>query len=75
MAKESGMAMVRVSVTYNHTGKPKNTALPTDVWVETVTYKETRNYLRNVIACYVVYQHRLGRQPTLDGVMRPVGKL
>ena len=46
--------------------------MPTDIWIETVGYRETRNYLRNVIACYVVYQHRLGHKPSLDRIMRPI---
>ena len=50
---------------------PEST-LPTDVWVETVPYYETRNYLRSVIASYVVYQDRLGMQPNLDKIMSPI---
>lgn len=52
---------------------PKSEPLPTDIWIETVTYHETRNYLRNVIGCYIVYQHRLGKTPNLASIMRPVG--
>lgn len=48
--------------------------MPTDVWIETVPYYETRNYLRSVIASYVVYQHRLGVTPSLDSVMHKVKK-
>lgn len=44
--------------------------IPTDVWVETVSYYETRGYLRSVIANYIVYQHRLGVEPSLDKIMK-----
>lgn len=52
---------------------PKHKTLPTDVWIESVTYRETRRYLRHVIACYVVYQHRLGLEPSLSRIMKRVG--
>jgi soluble lytic murein transglycosylase len=34
--------------------------LPVDVWIETVPFRETRNYLRNILAYSVVYEKRLG---------------
>jgi hypothetical protein len=36
-------------------------AVPAGVWVETVPFSETRNYLQNVFAYTVVYDYRLGR--------------
>ncbi len=33
---------------------------PVDVWIETVPFRETRNYLRNILAYSVVYEKRLG---------------
>ena len=35
-----------------------------DVWVELVPFRETRGYLRRVLAYTVIYEHRLGREPT-----------
>ena len=40
-----------------------------DIWIETIPYYETRNYLKNVIAFYEVYQHRLQQPATLDYFM------
>lgn len=34
--------------------------MPTDVWVETIPYKETRNYVQNVFSYKAIYQHQLG---------------
>jgi len=31
-----------------------------DIWIETVPFKETRNYMRNILAYSVVYEKRLG---------------
>jgi soluble lytic murein transglycosylase len=35
-----------------------------DLWVELVPFRETRGYLRRVLAYTVIYEHRLGREPT-----------
>ena len=34
-------------------------ALPMDSWIETIPYKETRGYVKNVLAYNVIYQHIL----------------
>jgi soluble lytic murein transglycosylase len=36
-----------------------------DVWVETLPWQETRNYLKNIIAFYAVYQYRMQRKSDL----------
>ncbi len=36
---------------------------PTDVWIETVPFRETREYLKRVLAYTVIYSHRLGEDP------------
>lgn len=41
---------------------PKHT-LEADVWVETIPFKETRNYVKRVMAYAVIYEKRLGREP------------
>ncbi len=40
---------------------PKNRALPADIWIETIPYKETRNYVASVIMYALIYQQRLNR--------------
>ncbi|MBL4941178.1 MAG: transglycosylase SLT domain-containing protein [Colwellia sp.] len=40
----------------------KNTkALPADIWIETIPYKETRNYVKSVLAYQEIYQHQPGQ--------------
>ncbi|MFA7553620.1 MAG: transglycosylase SLT domain-containing protein [Spongiibacteraceae bacterium] len=34
--------------------------LPHDIWIETLPFHETRNYVQNVLAFSVIYGHRLG---------------
>ncbi len=44
-----------------------NGRLPFDVWIETIPFKETRNYVQNVLAYSVIYNHHLhGARRMLD---------
>jgi soluble lytic murein transglycosylase len=40
-----------------------------DLWIETLPWQETRNYLKNVMAFAVVYQYRLNQQPDLTSFL------
>lgn len=42
-----------------------------DEWIETLPWQETRNYLKNVMAFYVVYQYRLNQKPNLNHFLEP----
>jgi soluble lytic murein transglycosylase len=37
-----------------------------DIWIESLPWIETRNYIKNVIAFYAVYQYRLKQKPDLN---------
>lgn len=39
--------------------------LPLDIWIETIPFKETRNYVQNVLAFRVIYDRLQGRQASL----------
>ncbi|MBA2650156.1 MAG: transglycosylase SLT domain-containing protein [Legionella sp.] len=41
-----------------------------DIWIETLPWQETRNYLKNVLAFYVVYQFRLHQKPDIKNFMQ-----
>lgn len=41
-----------------------------DIWIETLPWHETRNYLKNVIAFYAVYQFRMHQKTDLSPFMR-----
>lgn len=43
-----------------------------DVWIETLPWQETRNYLKNVLAYYLVYQHRLYKRSDISPFMKPL---
>lgn len=43
-----------------------------DLWIETLPWQETRNYLKNVMAFAVVYQYRLSQKPNLSSFLMPL---
>ncbi len=42
-----------------------------DIWIETLPWRETRNYLKNIVSFYAVYQHRMNQKADLSDFMRP----
>ncbi|WP_078121066.1 transglycosylase SLT domain-containing protein [Thiosocius teredinicola] len=47
--------------------------LPADIWIELVPFSETRGYLRRVLAYTVIYESRMGKNPTrLNDRLHPV---
>lgn len=48
---------------------PKDYAVPADVWVETIPYRETREYVKAVMAYYQIYNIRLNAP---NDVFRPL---
>lgn len=41
------------------------------IWIDTLPWYETRNYIKNVLTYWVIYQHYLGHSPSLNNVFRP----
>ncbi|WP_392537881.1 transglycosylase SLT domain-containing protein [Legionella sp. 227] len=78
LAKRFGNHPILIAAAYNagpkqvvywlRTHPPKEI----DVWIETLPWQETRNYLKNVMAFYVVYQYRLGQKPNLGNFLEPL---
>jgi soluble lytic murein transglycosylase len=42
--------------------RPEEQTVSADLWIENVPYRETREYLRRVIAYTTIYEQRLGRE-------------
>ncbi len=40
---------------------PKDQALPADLWIETIPFKETRNYVQAILAYKYIYNYQLGK--------------
>ena len=58
-AYNAGPKQVRHWVTRHH---PQEI----DLWIESLPWQETRNYLKNVMSFYAVYQYRLHQNPNLS---------
>lgn len=43
--------------------------MPVDCWIETIPYKETREYVQNFLTYTVIYQRLLGKTPKLSKYM------
>lgn len=43
-----------------------------DIWIDTLPWGETRNYLKNVIAFYAVYQYRLRKPADINAFLQPL---
>ena len=65
-----GQNMVLATAAYNagsarvKSWLPNETDLPADQWIEFIPYKETRNYLKNVLSYTIIYDQRLERDTT-----------
>lgn len=42
-----------------------STSLPADVWIETIPFKETREYVKSVLAYQQIYQQKVGSKESL----------
>ncbi|MHB1512961.1 MAG: transglycosylase SLT domain-containing protein [Acidiferrobacter sp.] len=52
---------------------PVRRALPADIWIETIPYRQTRGYVKNVLTFTAIYDYLLkGRQDALKYRMAPV---
>lgn len=43
---------------------PPKEGMPADIWVDTIPFNETRNYVKNVMGFTAIYEHRLKLAPT-----------
>ncbi len=43
---------------------PREKAMPGELWVETVPFRETRRYLTRILAYTAIYENRMGGEPT-----------
>ena len=51
---------------------PREDLMPADLWVETVPFKETRNYVQSVLAYATVFDKSLGRDTLISSRMHDI---
>jgi len=49
---------------------PKHKKIEPTIWIETIPWRETRNYLKNVMTYLVIYEHRLGNKIGIQYFLR-----
>ncbi|MEW9798475.1 transglycosylase SLT domain-containing protein [Alteromonas sp. CYL-A6] len=59
---------------------PQQSPIPTDIWIETIPYRETRDYVKAVLAYRYIYETQLGQPTNLfesltDAIIPPSGML
>lgn len=50
---------------------PDEGSIPADVWIDSIPFKETRNYVKNILAYLVIYEKRLGLEPKKMSLRMP----
>lgn len=55
-----------------HSWLPEQGVIPADIWIDTIPYPETRNYVKNVITYAIIYQYLMGEQPDITVMMPEV---
>lgn len=48
---------------------------PADIWVESIPFHETREYVKYVTTYMLVYQYLLGQQPSFDKMYQPIKEI
>ena len=48
----------------------ENASQPVDIWIETIPWRETRNYIKNIVAFYLVYQYRMKQTSDIKPLMK-----
>jgi len=49
-----------------------NRNMSADIWIDNIPYKETRNYVKNVVAFTGIYHQMLGKPLKLKSYMKPI---
>lgn len=72
LLKQFNGNMILATASYNagpHRAKawqPKYGPMEGDIWVDTIPFKETREYVKNILAYQAIYKHHLGMPVSLN---------
>ncbi len=50
--------------------QPKYLPVSGDIWVETIPFNETRDYVKNILTYQAIYRHHLGEQVKLSSAIQ-----
>jgi len=46
--------------------------MPADMWIETIPFHETREYVKSVTSYMLIYQYLLGKPPSFKQIFKPI---
>ncbi len=52
--------------------QPRYASMEGDIWVETIPFKETREYVKNILTYQAIYRHHLGEQVALSTALSSI---
>lgn len=52
--------------------RPKHIPVSGDIWVETIPFSETRDYVKNILTYQAIYRHHLGKEVKLSNALRTI---
>lgn len=52
--------------------QPKYASMEGDIWVETIPFKETREYVKNILTYQAIYRHHLGEEVALTTALASI---
>ena len=78
LLNQFGGNMILATASYNagpHRAKawqPKYGAMEGDIWVDTIPFRETREYVKNILAYQAIYRHHLGYDVSLNQALAAI---
>ncbi|HCK92487.1 MAG TPA: hypothetical protein DHW71_05850, partial [Gammaproteobacteria bacterium] len=52
--------------------RPQDRAMPGDIWIDTIPFRETREYVKNIMTYQAIYKYRMGMVAKLSDDVRTV---
>ncbi len=52
--------------------RPKHLPVSGDIWVETIPFSETRDYVKNILTYQAIYRHHLGKEVKLSSALKAI---
>lgn len=78
LLEEFGGNMILATASYNagphraRAWQPRYGAMEGDIWVDTIPFRETREYVKNILAYQAIYRHHLGFDVSLNQALAAI---
>ena len=78
LLKEFNGNMILATAAYNagphraRAWRPKHLPVEGEIWVETIPFSETRDYVKNILTYQAIYRHHLGKEVKLSNALKAI---